>query len=239
MFRQGRQMELFEDIFKRYNASSNPLFCITAIVNGVPQYDLTINGDEPLYMNKYQKHPKLGSGIMSDYLYDYQTPEGIDIPLLLNKDYLEAIKLLYNNQNYVSCMKLLVSFIDTISFLEFGDVQGSFIKWIDTYTDIERINITSSQLWELRNSILHMSNLDSRKVLNGEVNRISFYIAKKGVILPPENDTTYFNLVEFMNLIMESVENWLHSYNEDVNKRTVFIERYDRIISDARPALIE
>ena len=62
-------------------------------------------------------------------------------------------------------MKLIASFIDTMAFLEYGDVPGNFVRWLDTYAKIPSLGIKSAQLWELRNSLVHMSNLDSQKVL--------------------------------------------------------------------------
>lgn len=56
---------------------------------------------------------------MEDYLESYTTSNGFDMPKLLNDDYFNAIKLLFNSDYYVSCIKLIVSFIDTVSYIEF------------------------------------------------------------------------------------------------------------------------
>lgn len=39
---------------------------------------------------------------MSDYLEDYMTPDGFDLPALMNDDYFEAIRILFNHGHYVS-----------------------------------------------------------------------------------------------------------------------------------------
>ncbi|MCD6174568.1 MAG: hypothetical protein J7K65_02220, partial [Planctomycetes bacterium] len=235
--RQGKCNEVFAEAFEKYNATHRPMFNITAIVDGIPKIDLITN-HEPLIGGKLQEHTKLGSIVMDDYLEKYMTPQGFDLPLLINNDYLNAIKLLFNNHHYVSCMKLFVSLIDTMAFVEFGDMRGNFVKWLDNFANLNKVGITPSQLWELRNSILHMSNLDSRKVINGSEKRMSFCVAESGYV-PDGPEVQYFNLMDFINVISEALSVWSSSYNDNPIKRTVFIERYDRIISDDRLMITE
>ena len=172
--RLGRHLELFEEIFAQFDAGANPMCCITPIVDGKPKIDITTD-HSPLILSKHQGHLKTGEGVMSDYLEDYMTIDGFNLPALINDDYFSAIKVLFNHKHYVSCMKLVVSFIDTMAFLEYGDTRGNFISWLKEFADLARLKITASQLWELRNSILHMSNLDSRKVLTGKEKRIGLF----------------------------------------------------------------
>jgi hypothetical protein len=236
--RQGKALEVFEEILSKLGASKEPLCCTTAIVDGKPEIDISTSYD-PLYLSKHQGHPKLGGGVMTDYLEKYMKPEGFDMPALINDDYFGAIKLLFNNKHYVSTMKLLVSFIDTISYLEFGDKRNSFIDWLDEYADLKSVKITSSQLWELRNSILHMSNLDSRKILQGKEKRISFCVAKPGTVPDDDYENSYFNLLDLINVIANGLSSWIASFNDSPEKFTTFIERYDRSLSDARHAIVK
>jgi hypothetical protein len=235
--RVGRSFEVFEELFARYNAPRNPLCCITPIINGEPQIDIT-QGHEPFYVSSFEDHPKLGKGKMKDYLESYTTQEGFDLPRLLNDDYFNAIKLLYNSKYYVSCMKLIVSFIDTVSYLEFGDTPGGFVEWLKAYMSIEKLGITELQLWEHRNSVLHMSNLDSRKVLAGKEKRISFCVARSGYVPSPDQEIIYFNLKDLIHEIAQALSRWVYTY-QDPNKILVFIERYDRVISDSRGAMTD
>ncbi|MGZ5052811.1 MAG: hypothetical protein ACXWF8_10675 [Methylobacter sp.] len=234
--RAGRNFEVFKEIFSAYGASEFPLCCVTPIVNGKPEIDVTINSNI-LYLSEFEDHPKIGGGRMADYLELYTTPDGFDMPKLLHDDYFDAIKLLFNGRYYVSCMKLIVSFIDTISFIEFGDIQDGFIKWLKSYSSINSLGITESQLWELRNSILHMSNLDSRKVLSGKEKRISFCVASSGYTPDSDLNIQYFNLKDLIDEIAQSLSRWIGTYNENPDKMILFIERYDRIISDSRHAI--
>jgi hypothetical protein len=234
--RLGRHRELFDEIFAQFNAGTNPLCCITPIVDGKPKIEL-ITDHSPMTLSKHQGHPKLGESVMRDYLEDYFTSEGCNLPALINDDYFRAIKLLFNHKHYVSCMKLIASFIDTMAFLEYGDIQGNFILWLEKFADLTRLNITASQLWELRNSILHMSNLDSRKVLTGKERRIGFCIGTKGSVSPDDPFMQFFNLLDLIDVLKDALSKWIQSINTDRDKFPLFIERYDTIISDARQAI--
>lgn len=235
LVRTGRSMEVFEEFFSIYDAPENPICCITPIVNGEAKIDAT-HGLTPFYVSSFEDHPKLGLGKMADYLELYTTPDGFDMSRLLNDDYFNAIRLLFNEKHYVSCMKLIVSFIDTVSYLEFGDVSGGFTQWLKKYASLEKLGITEQQLWEHRNSVLHMSNLDSRKVLAGKEKRISFCVAKSGYVPNSNLDIQYFNLKDLIDEIAQGLAAWAKTLQESQNKMVIFIERYDRVISDARHA---
>ena len=239
LFRVGRHMELFEDIFIKYQASINPMCCITPIVDGAPQVDI-LTDHSPFRLGNYQGHPKIGPGAMEDYMQKYSTPNGFDLPRLLNDDYFEAIKPLFREQHYASCMKLIVSFLDTVAYLEYGDIKDSFTKWLDTFSNLKQLNISSSQLWEFRNSILHMSNLDSRKILKGREKRISFFVCNEQYKYPNHDDIeiAYFNLKDLIHCIIAALSGWMETFVDNEAKIILFIQRYDRVISDHRYAIV-
>jgi hypothetical protein len=238
MGRSGEILGLFEEILTQYKGSNTPLFCITSIVNGIPEVDVILKYTPTQKIPEKIFDSQEELGIMGDYLKMYMTPKGFDLPSLLDDDYFLAIKILFNEEYYISCMKLVVSFVDTMAFLEFGDTQGNFIRWLYDYTDLSAISIKSSQLWELRNSILHMSNLDSRKVLAGMEKRIGFCVAAPGSTIPATDTIQYFNLIDLINVLGLGVSNWIKSINENRHKFITLIERYDRILSDTRVAQI-
>ena len=115
---------------------------------------------------------------MQDYLSVYLTPDGFDMPRLLNDDFFLGIKLCWNHGRYVSTAKLLMSFLDTVAYLEYGDTPRNFQRWLDSYANLAAIGVTSEELWEFRNSLLHMTTLDFRKVTAGHVRRLTFYVAQ-------------------------------------------------------------
>src|SRR5882724_4472208 len=113
-----------------------------------------------------------------DYVRKYMTDEGFDFPRLLNDDFFHPIRLLFNHRHYVSAAKLLMTFIDSVGFLEFGDTgDNAFVKWLDAYADLTAVGVTAEELWEHRNSLLHMSNLDSRRVLAGRITRLMLVLS--------------------------------------------------------------
>ena len=236
LLRLGRDLELFEEIFDDLNASANPLYCVTGIVAGKPKIDVVVPSQPGFKFLRHLEPPEIG-GFMSDYLEDYLTPAGLDLPALINDDYFTAIRLCFNHRQYVSCMKLIASFIDTMAFLEYGDTKDSFIRWLDAFADLQRLGVSARQLWEFRNSILHMSNLDSRKVLAGKEARISFCVAPKGSVSKEDPETQYFNLPDLIEVLWEALSKWFQFMNTSREHFPTFIERYDRVVSDARMAV--
>jgi hypothetical protein len=101
---------------------------------------------------------------------------------------------------------------------------------LNRFADLKRLDITAAQLWEMRNSLLHMSNLDSRKVLAGKEKRISFCVAPRGKVSKPTAEIHYFNLLDLMDVLWYAVASWIESLNQERDKFPVFIERYDRVI---------
>jgi hypothetical protein len=94
-----------------------------------------------------------------DYFGKYFNSQGFDFPSLINDDFLAPIRLLYQNKHYVSATKLLMTFIDSIGYVEYGDtVDNPFIKCLVTYADLTSVGVSPEELWEHRNSLLHMSS---------------------------------------------------------------------------------
>lgn len=91
-------MNDYEPAFLALNGPAQPLVCITAVEGGKIEIDGTTD-ELRLRMGPFQGHPKVGTGVMGDYLDDYLTPDGLDIPRLLNDDHFEAIRLLYQHRS--------------------------------------------------------------------------------------------------------------------------------------------
>ncbi len=236
-FRKLTQMNLhtqvFEEIFQSFNASQTPLFCLTPVIDG----ELKIDATQEFTIPDVHEIEEVKSVEFwfSDYLTHYMSEEGFDMSRLINDDYLLAIKLLYNNGHYVSALKLLMSFIDTLAFLEFDDTSRNFQRWLDQYVDLSDLEIVPDELWEMRNSLLHMTNSDSRKVRKGVVKRLMFYIGTLTKGLPNESDEAkYFELMALIRAVAYGVDKWANSYNIERSKFQSFVDRYDRIVSDFR-----
>ena len=227
------QMQVFEEIFQSFNASGNPLFCLTPVAEGQLKVDATEEVKVP--DEDELEEVKSVEIWFSDYLTHYMSEKGFDLSRLIDDDYLLAIKLLYKSGHYVSALKLLMSFIDTIAFLEFDDTPKNFQQWLDKYADLSNLGILSDELWEMRNSLLHMTNSDSRKVRKGEVHRLMFYVGTLTNGLPNKSDEAkYFELMGLIKSVAYGVGKWANSYNIDRSKFQTFVDRYDRMVSDSR-----
>ena len=170
-----------------------------------------------------------------DYFGRFFTEDGFDFGGLLNADFFQPVRILFQNQHYVSATKLLVIAIDSISYVEFGDEPGTFIKWLDKYAELGKLGITVTELWEHRNSLLHMSNLDSRKVLTGSVRRLVTYVGEMPEAVKLDQSTTgYYNLQKLIFEFGAACGRWIETYDKDREKIDSFVARYDLITSDAR-----
>ena len=111
-----------------------------------------------------------------------------------------------------------------------------FARWLDDYCDFWSLGVTSGELWELRNSLIHMTNLDSRKVHSGRTHRLRPQFTHPDRELPSFVDgMKVFHVARFVIAVLpRGIEKWLESYNRDRGKFAEFVERYDTVVSEAR-----
>ena len=198
-------------------------YCITHVIDGIRSVDQVVHG------------PTHDS--MPDYLLMYWKPQGFDFTQLIEDDYLSAIKILWDENKYISSLKLTCSFVDTLGYVEFGDEGTVFVKWLDTYCDFTSMDATTDEFWELRNSLLHMSNLDSRRVQTGRVRRLIPVLnpATQNFPIGPTRDYGFFHMARFMaDVFPKGIAKWARSYSNKNDKLLTFIKRYDTIVSEAR-----
>jgi len=233
--RTGKAMWLFDELLQNLNAPNSPIVCITAIADGKPRIDVIADVDSSTCAETLSDEFG-GTVIRIDWLAAYVTPSGLNVHDLLHDDFTKAIKLLYAHGHYVSAMKLIVSFIDTVAYLHFGDVSGNYEMWLSKHVVLGPVGVTPSELWEFRNSILHMTNPHSRKVLSGKVLPLGFRIdpAGKSVRIDAVSGTKVFSFVAFYDAIIEGVDKWTSSYSGDLSRQLEFIRRYDTVLSEGR-----
>ena len=197
-------------------------YCITQIFDGA----LGIN--ETMHDHAHNPVP--------DYLRIYGTPAGFDFDQLMDDDFMDAIKLLWGQQKYISALKLLFIMIDTLGFVAFGPLRNSFTRWLDNYCELNSLGVSSAELWELRHSLLHMSNLASKRVEGGAVTRLL------PVFTSIQNDIP-IEMGDFKNLhssrlvgdvVPRGIVSWAQSVSGDPEKFMTFVERYDTVVSEAR-----
>lgn len=230
--RLGQCLTYFEEAFSCLGAPQEPLVCITPVVDGAPRAD-TQAGLKPFRGDAVTRVE--GWGAVPDYLVHYTSGNTFRFTDLLNDDYFKAIRLLFNASLYVSSAKLLMSCVDTLAFVEFGNVPGNFTKWVGTYVDLAPVGISAEELWEFRNSIVHMTNLASRKIVAGKVSPIMLYVGSPASL--PAIDRSLpkpFNLYGLIEAVSSGIGRWGESCNADPDKMVKFIERYDTTISDSR-----
>lgn len=232
LLHNGTDGVLYEEIFQLFGAPQFPLSVSTMIVNG----EIKVTEQKRFEtVPKTEFTTQLVEQVPEYYLKAYMSEKGFALSELINADFFDAIRILYNNQKFVSSLKLLMSAIDTFSFLEYGDRPNNFKDWLDKYCDLSVLKLTNSELWEYRNSILHMTNSYSRKVINKKINQLSFYVGENDLPYMISNgEAKYFNLFSLINCIAEGIDNWGESFNSERSKFEIFCDRYDLIMSDQR-----
>ncbi len=170
---------------------------------------------------------------MSDFTDRYIIDGKFDICRLINDDFVLAIKETWNKKHYTSCLKLLVSFIDTMAFVENGDSSSAFFKkWVSTYVDLAPIGISPDELWEHRNALLHMSTYDSRKVLSGAITRLVPYVGSSEPSIN-ENTAKYYSLYSLIMAVMQGLGKYILIMENNNAMRQRFCDNYEKTISDS------
>jgi hypothetical protein len=230
--RLGHSQVLWDEVYQVLGASEQPLSVVTPVVNGLLQTEFKSQiGDPDIYLRE-----DMTQGVrMDDWILKYMKGGGLQLSQLIHDDYFEAIKITFNAKLHVSAMKLLLSAIDSLAYIEFGEGKANvFVAWMDAYADLSPLGITSDELWELRNGLLHMTNLDSRAVNKKKVRRISFHDGAKPFY--QRDGIHYFGFHELLMEVGKAHVRWLETYNVNFEKRVEFVSRYDQIISDSRVA---
>ena len=114
---------------------------------------------------------------------------------------------------------------------------SSFYLFITSDLDQEfRAGSTSEELWELRNSLLHMTNLESHRVKKRVVRQLTPAFTHPSIeTLPANGDIKLFDAARFLLVILPTaIEQWLNTYVHDQAKIFQFIRRYDTIVSESR-----
>ena len=203
--------------------ASGVRYCITPIVNGRPRADETLET-----LNGYA---------VGDYLAMYKAAGGfIDLISLIDSDFVDPMRHLFKAQFYVAATKLAMSMIDTLGFIEFGPQKGVFQRWLNTYADFSGLNVSAEELWELRNSLVHMTNLASRNVEAGQVEALTFVIAGADVDTPERlGDIKVLHLTRLLAVTLpNAIGHWVRTYHGDKRKQNLFVRRYDTIVSESR-----
>ncbi|MBN3131776.1 hypothetical protein H4F52_08495 [Pectobacterium brasiliense] len=229
--RIGNSFSPFELALAFHNAPLEPIAVMTAVVKGKCKIDVQVALSEKL-RNKHMPDYKIeGVRTLPDYLDEYMDGDALHIKDLLNDDHMKPIKLLFNNKHYLASFKLFMSFIDTIAYLEYGNSKRVFQNWLENYSEINKLEITADELYELRNSLLHMTNLNSHKVIQGKERRLSFSVCEKGHPTRYHNDIVYINYLDLLFIFDEAIDKWLETYHGS-SKQLTLIERYDEVVRD-------
>ncbi|MHC1671698.1 hypothetical protein ACODUM_02440 [Stenotrophomonas maltophilia] len=237
--RIGSERALYEEALVKAGAGPTPLVLVSPVVKGKVIYNYSSQIGE---FDIGAAAAAAGEhGQMVDWFGKYFTESGFRFTDLIHDDYFVAIRLTYQKGLFVSSMKLLLSCIDSLSYVEYGDLRDppSFVRWLKAYADLRPLGITPEELWELRNGLLHMTNLNSTNVRKSSVRRISFRVGQSGTVLPDTGSIYFFEFRALIDAVGHAIGRWANSYSVEREKITKFVERYDETVSDGRLAVVE
>jgi hypothetical protein len=110
---------------------------------------------------------------------------------------------------------------------------------LGNYADLTPLGITAKELWEFRNGVLHMTNLNSRAVASGKTAQLILYVGNPTRPLPASpSGAKYFSLMDLIEATAQAVSKWIKTNSHSPEKRVEFVARYDLTISDSRLAYI-
>lgn len=164
---------------------------------------------------------------MSKYIKD----GFFDLTALINDDFVIAMKTLWNAKQYNSNLKLLLCFIDTMSFVSTGSSSPNTFKgWLKKYVELDKLGISEDELWEHRNSILHLSTYESTKVRDGKIRKLVPYA---GQTKPPHSsEHAYYSLYDLQMEVFQGVGRYLNVMAENERMRKIFCDNYEKTVSD-------
>lgn len=237
--RLGTERQLYDEVLAQAGAGESPLVLVSPVLKGRVTFNYSTHVGE---FNVGDAAAAAGEhGQMVDWLSKYFTDKDFHFTDLIHDDYFSAIRLTYQKGLFVSSMKLLLSCIDSLAYVECGDLREppSFVRWLNAHADLTPLGITAEELWELRNGLLHMTNLNSSNVRKNSVRCISFRVGMSGTALPDTGSIYFFEFRGLIEVIAQAIGRWAESYNMDPDKITKFVERYDETVSDGRLALVQ
>ncbi|MGX9190422.1 hypothetical protein [Stenotrophomonas sp. Ker107b] len=237
--RLGSDRALLDDLFVHAGADHGALAVITPVLGGKVMFNYSSQVGE---FDIGEAAAAAGEqGEMVDWLSRYTDDEGFHFSQLIHDDYFASIKLTFNAGLYVSSMKLLLSCIDSLAYLDYGDVRDppSFVRWLRDYADLSALGITAEELWELRNGLLHMTNINSSRVKNNAVRRISFRVGNSEHAVPQSGSVFFFDFKGLIDVFSRAQARWIASCGPGSTKFETFVERYDDTVSDVRLAIIQ
>ena len=169
---------------------------------------------------------------MSAY-YEKYVKDGIfDITALINDDFVNAIRILWQAKHYNSALKLLLCLIDTMSFVSTGrSSPGNFKQWLSKFVDLQSIGVNADEIWEHRNAVLHLSTYESNKVRDGSIRKLVPFVGRRS--LPPSNEQTFYDMHALLVVVFAGLGKYLNIMDESEEMRRIFCDNYEKTVSDA------
>ncbi|MBF0430520.1 MAG: hypothetical protein HQK83_04535 [Fibrobacteria bacterium] len=139
---------------------------------------------------------------------------------------------------HVSSIKLFLIGIDSVYFIDSG--KSNLGNWLKKYAKgmPDKIEITSQELVEHRNSLIHYGGLDSKGVKAKRICRL-IPVLKPAVKFPGIKKirgikTKFYYVDELFVCLSEAIDSYIDDVNGNKNKKTQFIKNMKKVIYDVK-----
>lgn len=161
----------------------------------------------------------------------------------------DAIEMLYEKPHFISCIKLLVSAIDTFAAVCSKDGktnQWRFKDWLSEYLDAEGLDVTVQEIWQVRCTLIHQTSSVGGLQKAGERTEVVVPVRPLLFYNPPAHPSQvefpatewhempkFVNVVDFYKHIQEAKDRFIQKLQDDSDLLRKFNQNWEKVISDA------
>jgi hypothetical protein len=160
--------------------------------------------------------------------------------------YFESVVLLWENEHYITAVKLLLMNIDTMAYLQYRDTKPEHFKqWLMDYVDLSDVGVTADEVWEHRNALLHTSTLLSRAVRQG---KIAYLVPGFGSSPNPPSEfkekmkerldvhyseePKFYSIEKLYGAVLKGVQKFVFAVENDTNLQTEAYENFMDLVAE-------
>jgi len=163
-----------------------------------------------------------------------------DLGLRMYKAFMQGAFITFKSGLYVSSLKLLLSVVDTMAFLVTGNNRSKDFKyWLNKYVDLCTTGVTTDELWEHRNALLHMTTLDSDIVKKG---KISLLIPYKEPAKPPcgsLHNSKHYSIDKLWLALGEGFDEFIKDIESNKKLKGAIESNWKKIVYDEPTVLVK
>lgn len=149
------------------------------------------------------------------------------------KQITDAVGLLHSNSMFVQAVTLTYVYMDHMSWLTVDGKKHSphdFKKWVDDYMISKNpFGCNSTDLWEARNSVIHMGTAESDKFQERKAKRIHYY-RRTHSPTPLVNDLVFVDVDHLIMSFLTGVMIFRIDLEKDVGRTSIVEGKLNKLL---------